>query len=285
VFVALEIRHRPQKGLRARLEGVFRPPKVWVEPRECCGAQYAALCAEPGKNGLDWEEIEWLAKDYSRWILLPEGVELPPGSAFRQYRGDQFDRQVLLETACALIARTRMPMYRRILGLIDQEGGWADSLYPLLKHYTAIKVVTKSLSRYRFAGEQMMEELGAPIMVGDQLSALSDCVLVLCPEDYESPESFRLRCPVLAGGRCVLRFRPDLLCGLEVALPGMDGCPPGISPHTLAGALYDLCDLRQISLTATRLLYNHKLSTLDEAVRGVLQSVELPPKAYSKEKK
>jgi len=273
VFVSLEITRPVSRGILGRLKGILSKPKAWVEPRECCGGQYASLCFDPGKTGPDWEKIRRLAEEYAPFVLAPEGLAPPEDSGLRVYNPTSgFRRQVLLHTTCEMIALTKMPMYRRVLGLIDTDGDWADQLYPLLRHYTSVKVVTKNLSRYRFAADQMMEELGAPVLVGEQLSSLSDCVLVVAPGDFSSREDFRLPCPVLTGGVCELRYRPLLVEKPEVGLPRFAGPPPpGIPEHLFAAALYELCDVDGISLTAKRLLLGHKRSLPAEAAGEIMR--------------
>lgn len=272
MFVSLEITQPVPQGILGRLRGILSRPKAWVEPRECCGGQYVSLCFNLGKNGPNWENIQRLAEEYAPLVLVPEGLNPPESSGLSVYTPTSgFRRQVLLHTACEMIALTKMPMYRRVLGLIDVDGDWADQLFPLLRHYTSIKVVTRNLSRYRFAGEQMMEELGAPVLVGEQLSSLSDCVLVLSPVDFSSQEDFRLPCPVLTGGTCSLRYRPLLMEKPEVGLPRFAEAPPGIPEHLFAAALYELCDVEGINLAAKHLLLGHKRSHLAEAAGEVMR--------------
>jgi len=273
VFAALVVEKRPSDGIFAKLKGILSGPKSWVEPGEACGAQYAVIHATEGWRGLDWEEIERLAMEYSRRILLPEGTAPPPGSLLRPYTTDQFDRLVLLHTACSLIHRTRMPMYRRVLGLLDADGSHAYMLPQLLKYYTAVRVVTASRPLYEAASERMMEELGAPVMVDSEISSLSDCVLVLCPSAYVPDGECALSCPVLCGGTLRLRRRFDCIDSLRVGLPAAAQPPEGISEHLFAGALYELCEAMSVRPVARSLLYNRRISSLDEAVHAVLQNV------------
>jgi len=241
-----------------------------LEVRTFLDVSYGAITAEEGRNGPDWAEIERAAREHTRWILLPEGLHLPADSTLRRYQPQQFDREVLLNTACDIISRTRMPMYRRMLGLIDEEGRYSDMLEELLKYYTCVKVVTRNLAHYRFAAERMMQELGAPVLIAQELSSLSDCVLALCPGPYSSNEDFRMPCPVISSGGCSLRYRFDEFHGLQAGLPvASPPAPPGIHTHLFAGAFYELCGADWISPTAHYLLFNHKVSSLSEAVRTV----------------
>lgn len=261
----------------AKLHSILTKPKVWVEPRELLGTQFAVVCAETGeRQEPDWAEVEWLAQTYSRWILLPDSLaeQFSSSSRLRAFDCRQFDREVFINTACSLIHRTRMPMYRRVLGLLDEDGGSADMLYQLLKYYTSVKVVTRNLPRYRDAAQQMMEELGAPVLVNSSLSSLSDCVLILSPGQFSSQEDVRMPCPILtpSESHLQLKYRCQTITRLQAALPGDAKPPQGISSHLFAAALYTLCDLDAIEPLACNMLFCHQYTELNQVVLAIRQN-------------
>jgi hypothetical protein len=241
--------------------------------RTFCGAQYLLVEVAVSERGaLDWREIERELASFAGRVLFPDSLEVPEDVGLRPPRCERFGRAVLLRTACEIIVRTKMPMYRRILGLVDNTGEYADFLYDLLKYYTSVKVVTQAADVYTDAAQDVMERLGAPVFVGAQLESLAECVLILAPDPANLPASFRPECPVLTGSDTL--FAPggwDIFSSLRVRLSGeaLAGVPPGISPHLLAGALYEWEGKLVTELVAGKLLYNCKNASLAEAAEIV----------------
>lgn len=272
MFVALELTEQKNKGIFDPIFNILTKPKAHLDEAEALGAPFGLIRAAARQGVPDWGRIEALADRFADRMLLPDGVIPPEDSLIAGLRCPRHEKRVLLETACALIQRTRMPMYRRVLGLIDEEGDHADLLYPLLRQYTSVQVVTRNTAGYTAAAEEMMERLGAPVQVGTSLSLLSDCVLILAPGAAFGEEAQRLPCPVLCGDV----FDPPWPCrritALEAAtFPELDQCcPQGISPHRLAGALYEYCDVDTGSYVARKMLYNSRLTDVADVVRALL---------------
>jgi hypothetical protein len=180
---------------------------------------------------------------------------------------------VLAETAAEIIRRSRMPMYRRVLGLIDRDGGFTDLPLGLLRHYTSVKVVTAREDLYEAVAEAAMEELGAPVMVGSTLSLLTDCVLILAPGPAMGEEEGSYPCPVLAGEG----FKPSLPCDLisdpepAVSEELRGCCPPGISPHRFAAALFEDSGLVTVEFAAAKLRLCWRQAKTEEIVKYVTE--------------
>lgn len=269
MFVALEPVRQESNSLRSIFDRMAGP-KAWLEARSACGADFVVIKARIGKKGPDWEQIRQLAGRYADRMLLPDSLLPPEDSLIRQPLCATFDKQVLVHTACEIIQRTRIPMYRRVAGLIDLDGNHADMLFRLLKYYTSVRVVTNNFEKYFIESERMMEELGAPVLVGEELRSLEDCVLVVLPQSI--PEmSGKPPCPVLAGEQALLPSRWNIAAKLRPPPPAqlLSCCPAGIDPYRLMGALYEFCGVQSLPLVAEHILFNYKVSALSEVVQAV----------------
>lgn len=292
VFIALELVEQNRTGIAGRLRrGLARlaRPRLAPEEAEALGARYLLLRAPTSGEGPDWAAVAAAAGRFVDRMLLPDGLEPPAGSGIRPVRCPDFAVRVLLATACEIIRRTRMPMYRRVLGLIDPDAAYCHLLAPLLHHYTSVRVVTGKPWIYEAAAARVLAELGAPVLVGETLTA--DCVLALFPggagqfpggagQFPGGAGDFRVAapCPVLVGPGCApsSEWGPHLVRDLlsdpipvladEVAARS----PAGIAPHRFAAALCDHAGVAPNAfgnLAAQSLLHNRRPRDLEEIVR------------------
>jgi hypothetical protein len=282
VFVALELIDREIGGLLRKIRERLVRPVMWLDAEECLGGRYAVLHVETSGGKIDWEAVERICGSYAAKLLLPENLELPTGGRLRRLSLQRFGEQVLLKTACELVDRTKMPMYRRVLGLIDPAGSYTDMLSGLLKHFTSVKVLTEETQIYREASDRMMEELGAPVLLAEDFGSFRDCVLVVAPAAVYTDKEASLPCPVLCGDSFVAAGRFECISGLEATVrePVRACCPRGILLHDFAGALYECCGVDASDFLPESLLYNYRLTDMDEAVAAVARLAGLESPFY-----
>lgn len=249
---------------------ILTKPKARIEAREALGAVYGVIVAALPLRAPDWRRVAALADRYADRMLLPAGLEAPPPIAHAAF--PRYERHVLLQTAVEIVKRTRMPMYRRVAGLVDATGEYSDFLYPLLSHYTSVKVITKRPALYEAQSERMMRELGASVMLRDDYSSLDDCVLIIAPDGVDTRE--RLKCPVLSGKPPAENQPSDFITDLRVAAPHevLRLCPEGIEPHLFFAALYEYCGVEHAGFVATRMMFRYREDDLSGVVRAVMEA-------------
>lgn len=249
---------------------ILTKPKARIEAREALGAAYGVIVAGLPMRAADWRRVASLAGRYADRVLLPVGLEAPPPIAPAAF--PRYERRVLLQTAIEIIKRTRMPMYRRVAGLVDTTGEHADFLYALLHHYTSVKVVTKQPTLYEAQAERMMAELGAPVMLRDDYSSLNDCVLIIAPDGVDTNE--KLKCPVLSIKPPGENQHSDFITDLRVAAPPevLPLCPDGIEPHRFVAALYEYCGVEPSGFVAGRMTFRSREEDLSRVVLAVMEA-------------
>lgn len=270
MFVALETVNAEESGIFGNILNILTKPKARLETREAFGAVYGVIIAAKPLRTADWRRITELAGRYADRMLLPDGLEAPPPISEPAF--SRFERTVMLKTAVEIIKRTRMPMYRRVVGLVDETGEYADLLFPLLHHYTAAKVLTKKTSLYLGQAEKMMDELGAPVILCDGYQSLSDCVLTIAPDGISAAQ--KLACPVLAKKPPQSTQYGDFITDLQV-VPAPEAaalCPNGIEPHKFFAALYECCGVEEVAVPAARMMWRYAKSDLTQVVLAVLQT-------------
>ncbi len=270
MFVALETAEPHNKGIFGGILNILSKPKAQIEAREAFGAVYGVINAASPKNSADWRKIAALADRYGDSLLLPQGLVPPPPLAEPLY--PRFERRVMLTTATEIIKLTRMPMYRRVVGLVDENGEYADFLFPLLHHCTTIKVLTKQQSLYFAAAERMMQELGAPVTVCDDYAALFDCVLIFAPNGIKFSD--RLPCPVLQQYLPSEPQSSSFITNLQIEMPqkALDCCPKGIDPQKFVSALFECCGVESYDFVAKKMLFRNMEANLSQIVEAIAKN-------------
>lgn len=266
MFVALEADEYQSTGILGDIFNIIKKPKARIEAREAMGAVYGVITAPRPVREADWKKIAALADRYADTMLLPVGMTPPPPISEAKF--PRFERRILLKTATEIVKRTRMPMYKRIAGLVDKTGEYADFLFPLLHHYTAVKVLTGQVDLYRAGAEHMMAELGAPVLICDDYAALGDCVLIIAPDGIET--AGRMRCPVLSRNPPQTSQSSDFITSLRI-LPYDDNivCPKGIEPHKFYAALYEYCGVEDVRDIAEQMIFKYRTVDLTQVVNAV----------------
>jgi hypothetical protein len=282
VFVALELIDREKGGLFRKIRERLTRPMVWLDTEECLGGRYAVLHVETSGGKIDWGAVERICGSYGAKLLLPENLEPPAGGRLRRLSLRRFGEQVLVKTACELVDRTKMPMYRRVLGFVDLAGNHAALLPGLLRHFTSVKVLTGEKEMYREVADRMMEELGAPVLLAEDFGSFRDCVLAAAPSSVYTDREAAIPCPILCGDAFVAAGRFDRLHGLQAAVhdPARACCPRGIRPHDFAGALYEYCGVDASDFLPESLLYNYRLTDMAEAAAIVARLAGLESPFY-----
>lgn len=256
-------------GIFGGILNILNRPKPRAEARKAFGAEYGAIVAAKPISASDWRRIAAIAGRYGDRMLFSEGVSPPP--PLREAECPRFARRLMLGTALEIIKRTRMPMYRRIVGLVDENGDYADFLFKLLHHYTTVKVLSGRRELYEEQAELMMEELGAPVILCEDYDSFSDCVLIVAPDGVKTDS--RLGCPVL-GKPGSMAQGSDFITNLRF-VPGAEQvklCPDGIEPHKFFAALYEYSGVKDIGATASRMTFRSVETDLTRVVHAVMQA-------------
>lgn len=280
LFACLRIAHPHTSGLVGRLRKAVSKPNTELYSASALGKEYLVVSAEEGRHGFNWTEIAQLLRPFTRCLLTPSGVSIPSGVDLTGGPFPAFERRVLLQTATTLVEQSRMPVYRRVLGIYDPLGLLADELLGLLRHFASARVVTQALSLYQTSVASALEELGAPVMLGTEPSDFADCVLLLCPAPVEEPLPILPACPVLAGGSFADGRGCNVFSAPRVRLPAWEvkDIPPDIDAHDFSGALFEHWGIAPSCREEDkRLLINGKDAALPEACDILLRKAGYSP--------
>lgn len=244
------VRRPGRAGIAGRFLDKILPRRPSAEWKTAMDVPYLEVTIYDPAGVRSWKRVERLADTLCGKMLLPEEMRETGSPSIRRFDArDRFLPLVVQNTVCLLLEESGAPLYRRTAGLIDPKGIYQGMAVQLLRHSTALRVITEAPERYHRFSEQMIENFGAPVLLCEPDSAMADCAVAAAPGGF-SGLPLGLRCPVVSShdetGAGVV------LSGLEVAPPvGLSGqIPEGISAAEFLGALFEIGGVQSLGTLA-----------------------------------
>lgn len=265
MFVLLcpfEIRN---KSILDKIKNLIKKPRYNLEKRELLGADFYVL-EMPYIKTLNWELIKTVCGPYFKNLLLPGHIKAPDTIGYTAPKFTKLKTKVLFDTACKIVQNTRMPMYQRKLGLIDMDANFSYSLFKLLRYFTSVTVVTARKDHYIEIADLAMETLGAPVIVSQSLSALSESMLVLSPGAFKATENTVIKAAVISGEEFKISPMPNVIDSFVYKAPGFmeEYTSMGFSETDLLEALFEYSDNFVLDIECESLCFNNARSSIIE---------------------
>ena len=208
----------------------FRRQRAVVESQKIRVGEgsYTLLTARPDRHGrLDWQTIRQLAGRAAGRMLLPVGLQVPPGYGIGAFDGQLLGQEMMAITAVYLLRV--IPSGRRTpVAIYDPEATMPQLACALLPYTSEVQVVSARPAQYAGQEEQAMREYGATFLITGATAPLHRATLVLAPDGMGGLQA-NTRGFVLSGvqetGRHVVGgYLPTIPAEWFAARP--DGCDP-----------------------------------------------------------
>ena len=150
---------------------IVQPNKSLFGKRKCTvemllspvrgAAPYKIINVTPGKKGIDWRLVAQAAGASGKYMLVPDGVEIPHGAGLERFVPKVLPGVILLNTVAA---KATEKLNRSIL-IVDRCGRLADYVERVVPSASKITVVTDEPEMYIKSSVRIMEDYGASIRV------------------------------------------------------------------------------------------------------------------------
>lgn len=129
-----------------------------------------------------WNKIKELTGNESNNILCNKSVVFPPESGLKRYTTNLLKERIVENTVIEVLKKIKEPTENLEIGLYDPNGRKMEFVENLLEYTGKIIVVTNSLDEYQKIYKQIMIETGAVIIFKKDVSAFSNCDIVISPQ-------------------------------------------------------------------------------------------------------
>ena len=251
MFICMQIKDYKQltayNKIRFRL-GRYSPSILQVTEENF---QYCLVEVVSRDGQINFEQIYNISPRLGKFVVMPRGVEPPDTSKVHRHRAARLLEQVGLAAAVAACDTSQIPLARRSIGLIDEEGIYSSFAEKMIKHLPTVKVYTQNPGRYEDVREQMMDIYGAPLLVDDRPDFLRGCDLVYAPASIiNTPPT------TASGGPPIFLANPEqaaqyqsgvyAIGSLKVPEEISDLVPRNIDPVDFLDAAYLYCGYKEL---------------------------------------
>ena len=236
MLTVVTIHRKEPHSMGQKILEMLRPAKVVEQIKTGAGREYRHITVEAGRKEIPWKKV--VRRIGEEPFILPREISIPPQVPLERFIPQKLQPKLALQMLLDCLKESRIPPARRVVGLIDPDGECQAAAMALAEQASTVRILTGKPEKYKVFQRQMLDLYGAPILVGDSLGFLGDCMAVYCPVPYKSGEEAALHGLFFAAAPLCLPGRCQILEDFFPAFPG-DTIPEGIHPADFYSALYE----------------------------------------------
>ena len=241
MFAVLRVKSLSATGIIGRLLHKIKKHSVKAELVKTPLGSYLLLEAE--SESINWKKVENLCGRAGKRLVMPPELELPQVTTLKRFVPEALTGRIMLNTCTEVIRRCHLPLYRKIVTLVDINAEYTYYVPELLCNCITVRVVTACDDRYDEVSRQMMEELGASVLVTNTLGEpqeQGDSIFIICPNG-NAASTILSKTPVFTLGNIDVPAPSKLIGDLQIKPQGQlaELLPHGIAAIDFAGAMYD----------------------------------------------
>lgn len=271
MFVALVPGKSGKDGIRDFLMDTINPKHQTVSYLRAQGTKLCMIKTKPMTKQKHWEAVYNLAQNYKNALLLPRDLEIPPDIPLKRYEPKKFISHVMTGTMIDVLEKTKIPLYKRTIGMIDMDARYQTTAHELIKYASTVRILTRNTEKYQLFAQQMLELYGAVVILCEHLESLQDSIFILNFDNYYGTKNVTLTCPIFSTGvfetgtACTVYtdFHVEIPTVLKEELPEI--LLGAIAETDLLGAFYEFNGVREFGkLKANYVKIGNKIVYFDE---------------------
>lgn len=189
---------------------------------------------------INYKKLDKVVGTQRNRLICSEKVKLDANFGYKRFENSEYRRRLCTNLAIKLLEIT--DDNELSVGIVDMDA--SATLLPkyLLKFLSSITVVTDRLDVYTEVAQQVLGDIGAPIVVTKSKDVLRNCDLVIAPYGIDSSYAIKSGAVVLTDTEdknlddCILVY--DYSINLSDSL--VDVCPKCVDYTYFAAALYTM---------------------------------------------
>jgi hypothetical protein len=246
------------------------------------GAPFFRLDIPNRKGDIPWQAVEQAAGKCRTRVLLPDGIKMPPQNnpknnpmahgasldfGLRCFVPKRLPLLLALQTAQQVLRRCNTPAQHLSVTLVDPKCVLTRAIEPLVMLAGSLRVYTTDLASYRQTASLLLQRFGVTLILSDSPGCFANSNVVVA-EDF-SHFTGKERGMILTANRTASLRACRIVRGTAPQLPPAFEAlrPAGIDPLMFAGALFELCGIKEMERLVFQELFScvkNELVTVDD---------------------
>ena len=239
-----------QSGIKGKLHDYFSPPEITAEKvTPDGGLAFYVVTAKLYRGIIPWNSIAECCGKLRTKAITQNGTTPDPESGIRLFEPEIFAQRVLFNSAVTTLSKMQLDPHSVELCFVDENAAVTDIVYKLKDYACRLKVITNCTGVYEQIGKKMLQDFGLSLVIGNRVDAsvLTSTVLI-CSDPLPVPLTYG---GILFTNKKRRLMNAAVLCGKDLEIPKKyrDLMPEGVDEMTFAGALYELCCVKELENT------------------------------------
>lgn len=242
-----------RSGLKGKIHDLVNPPEITAKKiTPDGGLAFYIVTAKLYRKIVPWNSISEFCGKLRTKAITQNGLEPEPDSGIKLFAPTVFPQRVLFNSAVTTLSKMQLDPHDVEICFVDENASVTDLVYKLKDYACRLKVITNCPWIYEQLGKQLLNDYGLSLMIGNRVddSVLRSTVLI-CADPLTVPLTYG---GILITNKKRRLMNAAVLCGNKIEIPQKyrDLMPDGVDEMTFAGALYELCCVKELENTEYR---------------------------------
>ncbi|MBQ8538511.1 MAG: hypothetical protein IJ433_02550 [Ruminococcus sp.] len=222
---------------------------------------------------VNFKKIDKEVKAQRNRLLCNKNTTLPKNSGYKRFCSKEFEYRLCTNLAISILCRLKSSNLN--VGVLDVDASFTSLLKYLLKYTDSVVVVSGETDIYKEVGEQLLNELGAPIRISKSLRSLENCDLIIAPKGLPSNAVIKTDSVVLTTKKPQKHFDSTVVYDYRIELeePLSKLCPECLSQVYFASALYTMCHLYKLGSSVPTLCITENKVHTPSSLKVLVQNI------------
>lgn len=222
---------------------------------------------------VNFKKIDKEVKAQRNRLLCNKNTPLPKNSGYKRFCSKEFEYRLCTNLAISILCRLKINNLN--VGVLDVDASFTSLLKYLLKYTDSVVVVSGETDIYKEVGEQLLNELGAPIRISKSLRSLENCDLIIAPKGVPNNAVIKADSVVLTTKKPQKHFDSTVVYEYRIELeePLSKLCPECLSQVYFASALYTMCHLYKLGSSVPTLCITENKVHTPSSLKVLVQNI------------
>ncbi len=253
------------KSLFNNIKKFFNRTKFYLYFEKSFECNYVKVVVEDISK-VNWEEVKTILYKTSNNVIFSNDIINFPRGLFKEVETESYSNLLTINTLESIFKLSNISCEDIKATLIDVRGIYIDYARMMVKYCGKLKVYTDRFDIYENFAEDMLDELGAIVIVVNEFINFEDNNLIVCPDIKVYNFNNIINVPIVSCN-APLDYNKNIYYSFRADTPQKfrDNMLDNIDQHKFQAAIYSVCKSKYFkNIIANRCFYKNKEISVNE---------------------